>query len=327
MRSYVVDDSGSVVKLIIPAGEPDAGTYLPLYNGHGDTLSLSRLETDGSLTLANSYRYETWGKPTTTTHNSIGDLGFRFTYVGEFDVQWDDQLGLGLIYMHARHYAPALGRFLQPDPELSDPNLYAYAANNPVTELDPDGTCFIVCQLVVGAIIDSVVYLATTDNADLGGLANAVVGGAVESAVNPLAKLSKVSKLAKAANKVLSKVPKAGRVATKAVRKVKSQYRRLEEHYSWKNVRARRGAAEWRPNRNFPRGREYKELTHTFIPKRARVPNFIKNSGWNLRPQWGSRHALNDPSRHPFMPKAWKRTNPLPSAIRRTFNRLGSDRS
>ena len=211
MRSYVVDDSGSVVKLIIPAGEPDAGTYLPLYNGHGDTLSLSRLETDGSLTLANSYRYETWGKPTTTTHGTFGDLGFRFTYVGEFDVQWDDQLGLGVLYMHARHYAPALGRFLQPDPELSDPNLYAYAANNPVTELDPDGTCFIVCQLVVGAIIDSVVYLATTDNADLGGLANAVVGGAVESAVNPLAKLSKVSKLAKAASKVLSKVPKATR--------------------------------------------------------------------------------------------------------------------
>ena len=124
--------------------------------------------------------------------------------------------------MHARHYAPALGRFLQPDPELSDPNLYAYAANNPVTELDPDGTCFIVCQLVVGAIIDSVVYLATTDNADLGGLANAVVGGAVESAVNPLAKLSKVSKLAKAASKVLSKVPKAGRKIQRVTRKVVS---------------------------------------------------------------------------------------------------------
>ena len=36
VRSYVVDESGSVVKLIIAAGEPDAGTYLPLYNGHRD---------------------------------------------------------------------------------------------------------------------------------------------------------------------------------------------------------------------------------------------------------------------------------------------------
>ena len=187
--------------------------YVPVWNGHGDAVNLSRLNADGTLTLANSYRYETWGKPTTATHNAIPDLGFRFLYVGEFDVQWDAELGLGLVYMHARHYSPALGRFLQPDPDRSEANLYAYAANNPVTELDPDGTCFIVCQLVVGAVIDSVIYLATTENASLGGLAHAVAGGAVESAINPLAKLNKVVKLAKAATKILAKVPKATRKA------------------------------------------------------------------------------------------------------------------
>jgi hypothetical protein len=61
--------------------------------------------------------------------------------------------------MHARHYSPALGCFLQPDPDRSEANLYAYAANNPVTEIDPDGTCFIVCQLFVGAVIDSIVSM------------------------------------------------------------------------------------------------------------------------------------------------------------------------
>lgn len=130
----VVDDSGTVVKLTIAAGEPGAGAspvdYIPTFNGHGDAVNLSRLEADGTLTLANSFRYETWGKPSTATHNSIPDLGFRFLYVGEFDVQWDDQLGLGLLYMHARHYSPALGRFLQPDPDRSEANLYAYAADN-----------------------------------------------------------------------------------------------------------------------------------------------------------------------------------------------------
>ena len=45
-------------------------------------------------------------------------------------MQWDDQLGLGLVYMHARHYSPALGRFVQPDPDRSEANLYAYAANS-----------------------------------------------------------------------------------------------------------------------------------------------------------------------------------------------------
>ena len=213
MRSYVVDDTGTVVRMTIATGEPDAGTYLPVWNGHGDALNLSRLNTDGSLTLANSYRYATWGRPETATHNGIGDLGFRYLYVGEFDVQWDDQLGLGLLYMHARHYSPELGRFVQPDPDRSEANLYAYAADNPVTEMDPDGTCFIVCQLVVGALIDSVVYLATTDGASLGGLVGAVASGAVESAINPFAKLSKVTKLAKAATKILAKVPKAARKA------------------------------------------------------------------------------------------------------------------
>lgn len=117
--------------------------------------------------------------------------------------------------MHARHYSPALGRFLQPDPDRSEANLYAYAANNPVTEMDPDGTCFIVCQVLVGALIGAVVYAATADDFSLDGLAGAVVTGAVESAVNPLAKLGKISKVASAADQLLSKVPKANRVATR----------------------------------------------------------------------------------------------------------------
>jgi RHS repeat-associated protein len=103
---------------------------VPVWNGHGDAVNLRRLNADGTLTLANSDTYDTWGKPTTATHNGAGDLGFRFTYVGEFDVGWDDQLGLDLAYMHARHYSPALGRFVQPDPDRSEANLYAYAANN-----------------------------------------------------------------------------------------------------------------------------------------------------------------------------------------------------
>lgn len=140
LRSYLVDESGAIVKMIIPTGQTGVGTYLVTWNGHGDALALYRIETSGSLTLANSYTYSSWGAPTTATHNSIADLAFRFLYVGAHDVQWDNYFGVGLYDMRARHYAPAIGRFIQPDPVRSEPNLYWYAGNDPVTSVDPRGT-------------------------------------------------------------------------------------------------------------------------------------------------------------------------------------------
>ena len=74
---------------------------------------------------------------------SSGADGNHYKYTGkEFDAE------TGLYYYGARYYSPALGRFTSPDPvmikidRLLDPqrlNLYAYAANNPVTYRDPDG--------------------------------------------------------------------------------------------------------------------------------------------------------------------------------------------
>jgi RHS repeat-associated protein len=137
-REYMTDDSGTISKVIVPTGG-SAGTYLVTWNGHGDAMALHRIETNGTLTLANSYTYSTWGTPTTTTHNGIADLGFRFLYVGAYDVQWDDQFGLGLTYMHARHYSPTLGRFLQPDPSRLDAEFFVYTENSPVSKVDPSG--------------------------------------------------------------------------------------------------------------------------------------------------------------------------------------------
>jgi len=135
----VTDESGRITKLTVPAGEPAAGTYLVTWNGHGDALAVQRIEGDGTLTLANSYTYSTWGTPTTATYNSIADLGFRYLYVGAAGVQWDDFSGLGLQYMQARHYSPRIGRFLQPDPSALDANAYGYAGGNPVSRVDPTG--------------------------------------------------------------------------------------------------------------------------------------------------------------------------------------------
>ena len=139
-RTYVTDEGGTIVRFCDPDCANPTATYLVGWSAHGDALNTSRINADGTLTLANSYRYDTWGRPTTTTHNSIPDLGFRYLYVGAADVQWDNQLGAGLLYMHARTYHPALGRFLQPDPARADASLYGYVENSPVTKVDPSGT-------------------------------------------------------------------------------------------------------------------------------------------------------------------------------------------
>jgi len=155
-RGYVVDDAGRILKVCDPSCTSPTTTYLVAWNGHGDALGLWRINGDGTLTLANSYTYSTWGTPTTAV--AMGsDLKFRFLYVGSADVQWDDSSGLGLAYMHARHYSPAIGRFLQPDPARVDANGYSYTGGNPVTKTDPGGQCFgpvlVICVWGLGDVV------------------------------------------------------------------------------------------------------------------------------------------------------------------------------
>jgi RHS repeat-associated protein len=138
-RTYLTDEAGTIVKVCDPDCTGANPAYLVTYNGHGDALALWRIESAGTLTLANSFSYSTWGTPTTATDNGYADLGFRFLYVGAHGVAWDNALGLGLLYMSARHYSPAMGRFLQPDPSALEANLYGYAENSPVTKTDPSG--------------------------------------------------------------------------------------------------------------------------------------------------------------------------------------------
>jgi RHS repeat-associated protein len=60
-------------------------------------------------------------------------------------VQWDNFSGLGLTYMHARHYSPLTGRFLQPDPAAAEANHFAYGGSSPVSHVDPCGTRMVTC--------------------------------------------------------------------------------------------------------------------------------------------------------------------------------------
>lgn len=56
-RSYLVDEAGSIVQMVIPSGTR-AGTYLVTYDGHGDATALWRIKpADGHLEIANSIVY------------------------------------------------------------------------------------------------------------------------------------------------------------------------------------------------------------------------------------------------------------------------------
>ncbi len=75
-----------------------------------------------------------------------------------------------------------------------------------------------------------------------------------------------------------------------------------------------------RPNPAFPRGKEWVEMSH-WIPDRA-LPEGLKDAGWNLKPMWGTDHALADPHRYRFLPKWWKAENPMPSRLTQQLNRI-----
>lgn len=115
---------------------PDANEPLVWFEGSG-TSDLRNLIADergsivaiigSSSTTIN--RYDEYGIP------DSGNVG-RFQYAGQM---WLSQVGL--YHFRARAYAPALGRFLQPDPlgHAGGLNLYAYAGNDPINFTDPFG--------------------------------------------------------------------------------------------------------------------------------------------------------------------------------------------
>ncbi|WP_228488064.1 RHS repeat-associated core domain-containing protein [Rhodocyclus gracilis] len=76
-------------------------------------------------------KYSAFGVPQSTTGSSPN----RLKYTGR------EEDGTGLYYYRARHYDPAIGRFISEDPKGFDAgiNFYAYVGNNPTNANDPSG--------------------------------------------------------------------------------------------------------------------------------------------------------------------------------------------
>ena len=101
------------------------------------------LQRDGSANVGHVFR--TTGSSTTLEASprrwsAFGTLRSGASALERGYASQAQEGATGLILMGARHYDPATGRFLQPDPlGIAASELYAYASNNPYMFWDPTG--------------------------------------------------------------------------------------------------------------------------------------------------------------------------------------------
>ncbi len=101
------------------------------YDLRGSTVAL----TDGQGKFTDRFEYDPYGEVT----YRAGKTDTPFQFHGVHGVQTDAN---GLVKMGMRYYSPRLCRFTTPDPAgfSGGLNVYAFAAGNPVSLIDPGGT-------------------------------------------------------------------------------------------------------------------------------------------------------------------------------------------
>ncbi|MBM4460972.1 MAG: RHS repeat protein, partial [Chloroflexi bacterium] len=109
---------------------------------HADGLGSVRGLSDLAGALTDAYTYDAFGAP----RSHAGGAGQAFTFAGE---QGDGEVGL--VFLRARYYDPAMGRFITIDPtwdgRTARNQRYTYGLNNPVIYTDPSGEAVVVGKL------------------------------------------------------------------------------------------------------------------------------------------------------------------------------------
>jgi RHS repeat-associated protein len=102
---------------------------------HYDVLGSTMQLTDASQNVVDTYLYKAFGDPTHLTGTSPN----RFGWLGKLG--YYHQPDSSDYWVRARVYRPTIGRWVSRDPMRDEINWYAYAGNEPLTNVDPDGRC------------------------------------------------------------------------------------------------------------------------------------------------------------------------------------------
>ena len=166
-------------------GKKSAYTYYT-QNAHGDVVNLT--DKDGKVTK--SYKYDAFGVEKNIDKNDTN----AFRYCGEY---YDTESGT--IYLRARYYDPAIGRFISRDSfagKQGDPlslNRYTYCHNSPLVYIDAEGNFAFLAAVGIGAAIGGLIsgVAKVIDNVRHDkdwhdGLGKAVLSGAVSGAVTAI---------------------------------------------------------------------------------------------------------------------------------------------
>ena len=131
---------GRATGAAVGAAHPGRHGYTQRYwyslDGRGNVVAL----TDASGQVVDRYHYDVWGVPTIDLERVPQPLLYAgYVYDREFHGPGEAS---GWYWLSVRHYDPALGRFLQPDPsEQEGVRSYAYAGDDPLDATDPSGLC------------------------------------------------------------------------------------------------------------------------------------------------------------------------------------------